>query len=386
MTLKIIKKYLPNKISTSALLNRAVSTVFIFGTFIGLLPLKYDKDTNKIVKRSKFIFLWSRAVASFESSVKFVLVIWVVVQLLLNLKDFAVSELISWLLAFLFGGICSLPYYQVHIKRSVVKKVLENVLALNEELLPLKADPDLDRKLLKIFWIQIVIDTILTVFFIVGLIYDTIIRQFTLKAVLENITGAIGTFVYAFVVQTFHSGMISVAHYTEIINAKLNCQGLEVREIKTDRDKFMKTSLITKLFAEIGWNIKRLMQLQERVNKIQTKLIEIYRCVLLVMLGNIFIALVMQFQNFYMQMDTIVNHGVHSMSESEKSRFAFTICIASFVLIQHFFIVHGPELILDRTDETKRLLLDMQSICVDKEIKQSVRYFAVRMITIIYKF
>lgn len=373
MTLKLIKKYLPYNVSTAALLNGAVSSVFIFGTFIGLLPLKYDKETNRIVKRSKLIFLWSRTVALFESVVKFMLVLWVVTQLLINLKYFAVSELISWLMALLFGGICSLPYYEVHVKRSVVTKILENVLTLNEQLLPLKTDFDLDRKLLKIFWMKIVIDTILSVFFVVGLVYDTIIRQFTLKAVLENITGAIGTLVYAFVVQTFHGGMITVAHYTEIINGEIKKLSERVHEIKSNRDKCMKTSLITKVFAEIGWNMRKLMHVQEKVHKIQIKLIEIYRWVLLVMLGNIFIALVMQFQNFYMQMDTIVNHGVQNMNEGDKSRLAFTICISTFVLIQHFFIVHGPELILERTDETKRLLLDMQNICIDNEIKQSVR-------------
>lgn len=371
----LLKKYLSIKISTPALLERAVSTIFITGTFIGLFSLKYDKDKNKIIKHSRFILLWSRIIALFESIVKITLITWVMIQLFLNIKDLTVTELLSWVMALLYGGVCTLPYYETHVKKYVIKKIFEKVLTLNEQLIPLKDDLDLDRHLVKIFWLELIIDAILTAFFIMALIYDTIIRKYTLKAILENVTGAIGTFVFAFVVQTFHGGLICVAHYTEIINQNLILQGTRIWEIKSSRDKFMKTSQIAKKFSDISWKIKRLMQLQENVHEMQLNMVKMYRWILLVMMGNIFVALIMQFQNFYLQMDTIINHGVKNMGEKDMNRFAFTVFISTFVLIQHFFLVHGPEIILERTDETKRLLLNLQNICIDKEIKENVRFF-----------
>lgn len=371
----LLKKYFPIQITTPALLERAVSIIFITGTFIGLLPLKYDKATNKIIKHSRFILLWSRIIALFESIVKITLITWVMIQLFLNIKDLTVTELISWVLALSFGGVCTLPYYETHVKKDVIKKIFEKVLTLNEQLIPLKTDLDLDRHLMKIFWLELIINAILTAFFIVALIYDTIIRKYTLKAILENLTGAIGTFVYAFVVQTFHGGLICVAHYTEIINQNLILQGTRIWEIKSGRDKFMKTSQIAKKFSDISWKIKRLMQLQENVHEMQLNMVKMYRWILLVMLGNIFVALIMQFQNFYLQMDTFINHGVKNMRDKDMNRFAFTVFISTFVLMQHFFLVHGPEIILERTDETKRLLLNLQNICIDKEIKENVRFF-----------
>lgn len=371
----LLKKYFPIKITTPALLERAVSTIFITGTFIGLFSLKYDKDKNKIIKHSRFILLWSRIIALFESIVKITLITWVMIQLFLNIKDLTVTELLSWVMALLYGGVCTLPYYETHVKKYVIKKIFEKVLTLNEQLIPLKDDLDLDRHLVKIFWLELIIDAILTAFFIMALIYDTIIRKYTLKAILENVTGAIGTFVFAFVVQTFHGGLICVAHYTEIINQNLILQGTRIWEIKSGRDKFMKTSQIAKKFSDISWKIKRLMQLQENVHEMQLNMVKMYRWILLVMMGNIFVALIMQFQNFYLQMDTIINHGVKNMGEKDMNRFAFTVFISTFVLIQHFFLVHGPEIILERTDETKRLLLNLQNICIDKEIKENVRFF-----------
>lgn len=371
----LLKKYFPIKITTPALLERAVSTIFITGTFIGLFSLKYDKDKNKIIKHSRFILLWSRIIALFESIVKITLITWVMIQLFLNIKDLTVTELLSWVMALLYGGVCTLPYYETHVKKYVIKKIFEKVLTLNEQLIPLKYDLDLDRHLVKIFWLELIIDAILTAFFIMALIYDTIIRKYTLKAILENVTGAIGTFVFAFVVQTFHGGLICVAHYTEIINQNLILQGTRIWEIKSGRDKFMKTSQIAKKFSDISWKIKRLMQLQENVHEMQLNMVKMYRWILLVMMGNIFVALIMQFQNFYLQMDTIINHGVKNMGEKDMNRFAFTVFISTFVLIQHFFLVHGPEIILERTDETKRLLLNLQNICIDKEIKENVRFF-----------
>lgn len=53
-----------------------------------------------------------------------------------------------------------------------------------------------------------------------------------------------------------------------------------------------------------------------------------------------------QFENIYLDFDRIITKGLNDFVEKDINRLGFTIFISVFVLQQHFYIVHGPELVL----------------------------------------
>lgn len=283
-------------VTTTKLTNGIINVLLFLGTIIGLLPFEYNHEKKLIQKRSFVFRFWSITIGLFESSSRSILTVLAVigiVKLLRDSEDFAISELISWLLALLFGLICSMPYYQVRRNRTVVWVLMNKVLELRRLILVGQGYIDLSRKLIVFFTIKLIIDIILCNCFVGALIFDTIIRSPTPKVLLENVSGAIGTYVYAFVIETFYAGNLLVAHCLEVINLELEFITQMVEKIKNNRLFYLNTSTIIR-FVDISKRINKLAEQQNIIEHFRIMYVSIYESTLLVIFGNIFIAIVMQ--------------------------------------------------------------------------------------------